>query len=125
MQQDIIKSFNEFSNNALEAAKALGEINSKLMDKTLKQHMKAADLFVEGSLRQAKLMQETKEIKDYVANQTALVEEYSGKLVELAKSNVSLAQEASSEYKVWLEKGLKTADSAAKSVAKKAVEAAA
>ena len=125
MQQDILKSFNDFSNKTLEAAKSLGEINSKLMDKTLKQNMKAADLFVESSLRQAKLMQETKEIKDYVANQTALFEEYSGKFVELAKSNVSLAQEAGLEYQAWLEKGLKTADTAAKSVTKKAVEVAA
>ena len=125
MQQDILKSFNDFSNKTLEAAKSLGEINSKLMDKTLKQNMKAADLFVESSLQQAKLMQETKEVKDYIANQTALFEEYSGKFVELAKSNVSLAQEASLEYKAWLEKGLKTADIAAKSVAKKAVEVAA
>ena len=53
------------------------------------------------------------------------MEEYTGKLVELAKSNVSLAQEAGVEYKAWVEKRLKTADTTAKSVAKKAVEAAA
>ncbi|MDJ0955283.1 MAG: phasin family protein [Arenicellales bacterium] len=125
MQQDILKSFNEFSNKTLEVAKALGEVNSKLIDKTLKQQMKAADLYVEGSLRQAKLIQETKDMKDYFANQTALFEEYSSKFVDLAKANVSLAQEAGVEYKALLEKGLKTADTAAKSVAKKAVEAAA
>ena len=125
MQQDIIKSFNEFNKNAMEAAKTLGEINSKLVEQTIKQQMKAADLFFESSVKQAKLVQETKEIKELVSNQTALVEEYTGKFVELAKSNVNLAQEAGIEYKAWIEKGLKEADSAAKSVAKKAVSAAA
>ena len=125
MQQDIIKSFNEFSKNAMESAKSLGEIQSKLMERTMKQQMKAAELFFEGSVKQAKLVQETKEMKDLMAGQAALAEKYAGKLVELAKDNVNLAQEAGAEYKAWIEKGLKEADSAAKSVTKKAVKAAA
>lgn len=125
MQPDILKSFNEFSKNAMEAAKSLGEINSKLVEQVMKQQMKAADLVFESGVKQAKLVQETKEIKDLMANQTALVEEYTGKFVELAKSNVNLVQDAGTEYKTWIEKGLKEADMAAKSVAKKAVSAAA
>ena len=99
MQQDYFKSLNEFSNSAMEAAKTLGEINGKLMEKTIALHMKAADLAVEGSLQQGKLVQEAREIKDFIGNQTGLVQEYAGKFVELAKSNVSLAQEAGEEYK--------------------------
>lgn len=125
MQQDILKSFNDFSKNAMESAKTLGEINSKLVEQVVKQQMKAADLVFESSVKQAKLVQETKEIKDLMADQSALVEEYTDKFVELARSNASLAQEAGSEYKAWIEKGVKEADSAVKSVAKKAVSAAA
>lgn len=125
MQQDFIKAYTEMSNSAMEAAKALAEINSKLMDQTIKQNMKAADLVLEGSLRQAKLVQDVKEVKDLMSGQTALMEEYAGKFVELAKSNIALAQEAGVEYKAWIEKGIKQADSTAKSVAKKAVAAAA
>ncbi len=125
MQQDFLKSFNEFSKNAMEAAKSLAEINSKLVEQTIKQQMKAADLFFESSVKQAKLVQEKKEVKDLMAEQSALVEEYTGKFVELAKANVNLAQQAGTEYKAWIEKGLKEADSTAKSVAKKAVSAAA
>ena len=121
MQQDYFKSLNEFSNNAMEAARTLGEINGKLMEKTIALHMKAADLVVEGGLQQGKLVQETREIKDFIGNQTGLVQEYAGKFVELAKSNVSLAQEAGEEYKAWAEKRMDTANSAAKDVAQKAV----
>lgn len=120
MQQEILKSINELSNNALEAARALGEINSKLVENTIKQQLKAADLFVDGSMRQAKLAQEVKEVKDFVAGQTALIEEYAGRYAELAKDNVALAQEAGVEYKAWIEKGIKKADTVVKSAAKKA-----
>jgi hypothetical protein len=121
MQQDYFKSLNEFSNSAMEAARTLGEINGKLMEKTIALHMKAADLAVEGGLQQGKLVQEAREIKDFIGNQTGLVQEYAGKFVELANSNVSLAQEAGEEYKTWVEKRMDTANSAAKDVASKAV----
>ena len=125
MQNDYFKSLNEFSTNAMEAAKALGELNGKLMEKTIALQMKAADLMVEGSLKQGQMVQETKEVQDYLAKQASLVEEYSSKFVELAKSNVELAQEAGEEYKAWVEKNVKAADVAAKSVARKAVSKAA
>ena len=125
MQQEYFKSFSEFNANAMEAAKSLGEINRKLMEKTIALQMKAADLMVEGSLQQGKLVQETKEIKDFMGNQTTLMEEYAAKFSELAKSNVALAQEAGEEYKAWFEKRMETASSAAKGVAKKAVSKAA
>ena len=41
--------------------------------------------------------------------------------IELANSNVSLAQEAGEEYKAWVEKRMDTANIAAKDVASKAV----
>ena len=125
MQNDYFKSLNEFSTNAMEAAKSLGELNSKLMEKTLALQVKAADLVVEGSMKQGQMVQETREIKDYLAKQSSLVEEYAGKFAELAKSNVELAQEAGDEYKAWVEKNMKAVDTAAKTVAKKAVAKAA
>ena len=125
MQNDYFKSLNDFNTNAMEAVKELGELNSKLMEKTVALQMKAADLMVEGSMKQGQVVQETKEVKDYLAKQASLVEEYAGKFVELAKSNVALAQEAGEEYKAWAEKNMKAADAAAKTVAKKAVSKAA
>lgn len=125
MQQDILKSLNEFGNTTLEAAKALNEINSKFVEKTIKQQLKAADLFVAGSLQQAKLTQDVRETKDFMAKQAALAEEFTAKFVDLAKANATLAQEAGAEYKAWIEKGMKQADTTVKSVAKKAVAAAA
>jgi len=121
MQQDYFKSLNEFSNSAMEAARSLGEINSKLMEKTFALQMKVADLVVEGGLQQGKLVQETREAKDFIGEQTNLVQEYAGKFVELTRSNVSLAQEAGEEYKSWMEKRMEAANSAAKHAVKKAV----
>ena len=125
MQNDYFKSLNDFSANAMEAAKELGELNSKLMEKTIALQMKAADLMVEGSMKQGQMVQETKEVKDYLSKQASLVEEYANMFVDLAKSNVALAQEAGEEYKAWAEKNMKSVDAAAKTVAKKAVAKAA
>ena len=125
MQNDYFKSLNDFSANAMEAAKELGELNSKLMEKTIALQMKAADLMVEGSMKQGQMVQETKEVKDYLSKQASLVEEYANKFVDLAKSNVALAQEAGEEYKAWAEKNMRSVDAAAKTVAKKAVAKAA
>ena len=119
MQNDYFKSLNEFSTNAMEAAKSLGELNSKLMEKTIALQVKAADLMVEGSMKQGQMVQETKEVKDYLAKQATLVEEYANKFVELAKSNVELAQEAGEEYKAWVEKNMKATEVAVKPVARK------
>ena len=121
MQQDYFKSLNEFSNNAMEAAKSLGELNSKLVEKSIALQMKTADLMVEGTLEQSKLVQETREIKDYMGLQSNLVAEYTNKIVELARSNVSLAQEAGQEYKNWIEDRMDSVSSTATRAAKKAV----
>ena len=121
MNNEYFKSLNEFSSNTMEVATARGELNSKLMEKTISLQMKAADLMVEGSMKQGQMVQETKEAKDYMAKQASLVEEYTNKFVELAQSNVALAQEAGEEYKAWIEKNVKAADVVAKTVASKTV----
>lgn len=119
MNNEYFKSLNDFSANAMEAAKSLSELNSKLMEKTISLQMKAADLMVEGGMKQGQMVQETKEAKEYMAKQASLVEEYTNKFVELAQSNVALAQEAGEEYKAWVEKNMKAVDAVAKTVASK------
>ena len=125
MQNEYFKTMNDFSTNAMDAAKALGEINSKLLEKTIALQMQATDLMVEGTVKQSKVVQETKEIKDLMSKQSSLVEEYANKFVDLAKSNIALAQEAGAEYKSWMEARVENADTAAKTIAKKAVSKAA
>lgn len=124
MQQDFVNTMSNFGKNAAEAAKSLGEINSKIAEQVIERQLAAVNLAVEGSLNQVKLAQETKDVKDFWSKQSALTDEYAGKAMDLAKQNVELAQKAGEQYKSWAEKGLAQANEAATEVGKK-VEASA
>jgi len=118
MQQEFMKTMNDFSKNAVEAAKSLGEINSKLAEQVMERHVAALNLAVDSGINQVKLAQETKDVKEYWSKQAALTDEYAGKAMDLAKKNVELAQQAGEEYKTWLEKGFAQANEAAGNVTK-------
>lgn len=124
MQQDFVNTMNSFGKNAVEAAKSLGEINSKIAEQVIERQLAAVNLAVEGSMNQVKLAQETKDVKDYWSKQAALTDEYAGKAMDLAKKNVELAQKAGEQYKSWMEKGFAKANESAKEAGKK-VEASA
>lgn len=118
MQQDFVNSMSNFGKTAAEAVKTLGEINSKIAEEVIERQLAAANLFVEGSASQAKLAQETKDVKEYWSKQAQLTDEYAGKAMDLAKQNVELAQKAGEQYKSWMEKGFAQANEAAGEVTK-------
>ena len=120
MQQDILSNMNDFGKSAFEAAKSLGVINGKLVEQAIEQQLSVANLYVEGGMQQVKLVQNSKDVKEYWTKQAALVEEYAGKIMDVAKDQVNLAQKAGEEYKAWLEKGMQQANVAAKAATKKA-----
>jgi len=124
MQQEFVNTINDFGKNAVEAAKTLGEINSKLAEQVIERHMAAMNLCVEGGASQVKLAQETKDVKEFWSKQAALTDEYAGKAMDLAKKNVELAQKVGEQYKAWFEKGFAQANKAAGEATKK-VEASA
>lgn len=120
MQQDFVNTMSNFSKNAAEAAKSLGEINTKLAEEVIERQLAAVNLAVEGSTNQAKLAQETKDVQDFWSKQAKLSDEYTGKAMEMAKQNVELAQKVGEQYKAWFEKGFAQANDAAAKATKKA-----
>jgi phasin family protein len=124
MQQEFVNTINDFGKNAVDAAKSLGEINSKIAEQVIERQLAAANLFVEGSVNQAKLAQETKDVKEFWSKQAALTDEYAGKAMDLAKQNVELAQKFGEQYKAWFEKGFAQANEAAGEMTKQAQAAA-
>lgn len=128
MQQEFVNTISNLGKNAVEAAKSLGEINSKLAEQVIERQLAAVNLAVEGGVSQVKLAQETKDVKEFWSKQAKLTDEYAGKAMDLAKQNVELAQKAGEVYKAWFEKGFAQANTAASEVTKevtKKVEAAA
>ena len=118
MQQEFVNTMNNFGKNAVEAVKSLGDINTKIAEQVIERQLAAANLFVEGSVSQVKLAQETRDVKEFWSKQAALTDEYAGKAMDLAKKNVELAQKAGEQYKAWFEKGFAQANDAASQVTK-------
>jgi len=113
MQQDFVNTMSNFSKNAAEAAKSLGDINTKVAEEVIERQLAAVNLVVEGSTSQAKLAQETKDVQDFWSKQAKLSDEYTGKAMEMAKQNVELVQKVGEQYKAWFEKGFAQANEAA------------
>lgn len=122
MQTEMLSSFTLFGKDAVASAKELVEINAKLMSRILESQIGLAHLYVAGSEKQLDVAKSSSDIKDFVAAQTALVEEFSGKLTEVAQANASLAQEVSEELKGWFEKSVEKSVKATDEVVKEAVK---
>lgn len=125
MQKDVLNTVSSYSQDAMTAAKELIEINGRLFGKVLETQIGLANLCVEGSEKQIEASKDVSDVKDFMAKQTALVEEYAAKLSDAAQSTAKIAQESSEELKAWFEKGVKSADLAVKEAAKTATSAAA
>lgn len=127
MQAEILNSVSGYGKDAISAAKELVDINARLMSKILESQIGLANLYVEGSEKQLDVAKSSTEPKEFIASQTALVEEFTGKLTEAAQTNAAVAQQVSEELKTWFEKGVeksvKSADEAVQEVVKVATAA--
>lgn len=119
MQHDILSALNAYGKNSVDSAKALVEINGEFLSRVLESQKGLASLYVESGEKQLKVATETTDPKEYLAKQTALVEEYSAKFADYAQANTKIAEEASEKLKVWIEDGVKFAEESAKEVASK------
>ena len=127
MQTEIFNTVSGYGKDAISVAKELVEINSRLMSKVLESQISLANLYVEGSEKQLDVAKGSTDPKEFIASQTALVEEFTGKLTEAAQANAAVAQQVSEELKTWFEKGVekdvKSADEAVQEAVKVATAA--
>jgi len=124
MSQDFVTSVNDFGKQAVETVRALGAINQEFVEQVFAQQLDAASLWVEGGVKQLKVAQDSKDARDFMTQQTELVQEYTDKLMAMAKTQVTLAQTTGAKYQAWFEQGVKQANGTVKTAAKK-VQAAA
>ena len=109
-------AFNTYSKDSISATKELVAINADLANKLLEKHLGFADLLIEVGERQLDAVS-VSEPKEFLAKQTAIVEETAAKVADAAQATTALFQEAGEEIKVWFEKGAKTAEESVKKAA--------
>ena len=124
MEQEYFKNLDVFGKSAFEATRELIAINGRVFEKVLEGQMGVANLLIEGGEKAASLVKEANDPQVYIQKQSALFEEYAGKLADAAQESVKLAQGTGEDLKVWLENGVANADKAGKAVVKTVTTAA-
>ena len=113
---DFFGTFSSYGKDSISATKELFAINADLANKLLEKQLGFADLLIEASEKQLDIVS-VSEPKEYLARQTAIVEETAAKVADAAQETTALFQEAGEELKVWFEKGAKTAEESVKKAA--------
>ncbi|KOR30331.1 hypothetical protein TI04_06295 [Achromatium sp. WMS2] len=101
-----VELVNELTAKGYEAAKALGEINMRLMERMLTRQMDAMNLFVNGGLQNLKLLTEAKNPGDLMRSQMDLVRTFSNSLLAETRETLKIADDGREQYKTWFEQGM-------------------
>jgi phasin family protein len=109
MQNDIVKNMEMLNKAAIESAKRLGDINMRTLEKLAQRNLEATADYLEGGVRQMKLIGETKDVQAAVQEQSKLATELNEKFVKHAKKTAAVLTEVKGELTEWAEDGMQAA----------------
>lgn len=109
MTDDITKQWSEISKTAIESMKALGDINTKVMEKLTEQQLAVLNTCMEASQKEIDLATSEKNVQDpqaLLAAQTELLAEYNSRLMAIVQSSGVILKDCNSEINNWAEKSM-------------------
>ncbi len=101
-----LETFNELSNKGYEAARELGELNLRTMEKLVARQMDMMNIFMESGLRQVTMASEAKGYNDLVKNQIEMTKEMTERVMNESREAVKFASDARDDYRAWMESGM-------------------
>jgi hypothetical protein len=104
--KESLETFNDLSSKGYEAARELGEINLRTVEKMVSRQMDLMNMFFESGLRQATMMSEAKGYSDLVKNQIELTKDVTERVMSESREAVKFAGDARDEYRAWFENGM-------------------
>ena len=107
MDNKLVDNWQEYGKNAIEAAKELEAINTKVIEKITGKQMELANAAFEVSTKYISSLGEMKGYQDLLSEQTKLATELNEKFLETARSAADILTETREAYQAWFEKGLK------------------
>lgn len=107
MENKFVENWQEYGKNALESAKELEAINTKVIEKITGKQMELANTVIETGTKYFGSLGEVKGYQELIAEQTKLAAELNDKLIEAARGAADIISETREAYQAWLEKGLK------------------
>ena len=109
MQTDMLNSIETLNKAAIESARRLGDIQMRTLERLTQRHIEAAADYLEGGVKQMKLLGEAKDLQSAFAEQARLAGELNEKFVEHTKKTAELLVQAKGEISIWAEEGMKAA----------------
>ncbi|KOR28956.1 hypothetical protein TI03_03510 [Achromatium sp. WMS1] len=101
-----LEILNDLSSKGYEAAKSLGEINLRFMERMLARQLNTFSLFVNSGMRNIKLITEAKNPNELVRGQMGLIREVGEHLLVESRESLKLASDTRDEYRAWVEQGI-------------------
>lgn len=115
--QNITEMVGKANTAAFTNAKALAAINTRMVDKLVKQQVELVGEALNGGVKQLKLLGNTKGgYGEYFAVQAELAQEGAEKVVAAARETLGVIAEARDELTALVEKGVDTATAELKPV---------
>lgn len=107
MDNAFIDNWQDYSKNAVAAAKELETINTQVIEKLTGKQMELANAAFETSTRYMSSLSEVKGYQEIVSEQAKLAAEFNEKLIETARSTADIMTESRELYQAWVEKNMK------------------
>jgi phasin family protein len=104
--KESIEVLNDLSSTGYIAAKSLGEINLRIMERMMARQLDTFNLVMDSSIRNIKMVTEAKGPNDLVRGQMDLIREVSERLLAESRESVKLATDTRDEYRAWIEQGM-------------------
>lgn len=116
MENNYLESFQTFAKTAMESAKDLEVINTKVIGQLAAKNMALFNSALELNNQFASLFTETKDTQELLAKQVQLTEAYNGKLTTAVKEAAEIVADSKDDYQAWFEGGLKTVTTATQGI---------
>ncbi|MFQ5756003.1 MAG: phasin family protein [Acidiferrobacterales bacterium] len=117
---DVVSKVNA---TAVAAAKSVGEINKRAVDRIVQQQLALMGQALESGVRQLNLLQESNGYQQYFAGQAELAKEATGKVLATTRETLGALAAARDELNTLVEQGVKDATAQVKAANAQAKEA--
>lgn len=119
MENKYFGQFGTFGTVAMESAKELETINTKVIEQLAQKNMDLFNSAIEMNNKFVSLFGEAKGVQDLLTEQLKLTSEYNGKVIATMKEAAEIVVDSKDDYQSWFEGGLKTVTDQVQTIAPK------
>ncbi|MFQ6023423.1 MAG: phasin family protein [Acidiferrobacterales bacterium] len=112
--KNVVDVVNKANTQAFEAAKEVAAINSRAIDKLVRQQLELVGFAINGGVKQLELLGDTKGYNEYFAAQAELAQEGAEKVIAAVHETLGVLTGARDELNAVVEKGVEAISAQAK-----------